>query len=322
MTMRYLSRRLPSTRQLQCFLAVAEELNFRRAAERLHMSQPPLSRQISGLEALLRVKLFERDTHGVRLTSAGEGFEHDARRVLESLDAALVNLRGAVAAEATDVRLGLTSVIDFSLVAGLRDVLTDSGLPAGTRIEEAYSKHLVERLLSGGLDLALVGEIADPGESVQARRIALDPLMVALHADHPATERERVSFDDLGDTRLFWFPRHDNPVFHDRCERVFADHGYAPPRRPEPSEHMTLLARVAAGEGVAFLPTSLRAASRLGVVYRPFVAGLEERLSIELKLLWRTEETRMEVRNVVDVLLEAAEAGIPGDGHSRPVSTP
>ncbi len=152
--MRYLSRRLPSTRQLQCFLAVAEELNFRRAAERLHMSQPPLSRQISGLEALLRVKLFERDTHGVRLTSAGEGFEHDARRVLESLDAALVNLRGAVAAEATDVRLGLTSVIDFSLVAGLRDVLTDSGLPAGTRIEEAYSKHLVERLLSGGLDLA------------------------------------------------------------------------------------------------------------------------------------------------------------------------
>ncbi|WP_275289061.1 LysR family transcriptional regulator [Halomonas elongata] len=306
---RRLSGHLPSTRQLQCFIAVAEELNFRRAAERLHMSQPPLSRQIGGLEAMLRIKLFERDTQGVSLTTAGERFEHDARRVLEALDIALVNLRETVAVDAADVRLGLTSVIDFSLVAGIRDVLTDVHLlPAGTRIEEAYSKRLVERLSSGELDLALVGEIAEPGESIQARRVALDPLMVALPEDHPAAERARVSFDDLGDTRLFWFPRHDNPVFHDRCERVFADHGYAPPRRPEPGEHMTLLARVAAGDGVAFLPTSLRAASRLGVTYRPFVADLEERLSIELKLLWRSGETREEVRYAVDVLLEAAEA--------------
>ncbi|OBX37501.1 LysR family transcriptional regulator [Halomonas elongata] len=305
--MRPLAGRLPSTRQLQCFIAVAEELNFRRAAERLHMSQPPLSRQISGLETLLRVKLFERDTQGVSLTSAGELFEHDARRVLESLNLALHNLRDAAAVDTADVRLGLTSVIDFSLVPGIRDVLQQDSLPSGIRIEEAYSKRLVERLLSGELDLALVGEIVEPGESVQARRVALDPLMVALREDHPAAARERVSFDDLGDTRLFWFPRHDNPVFHDRCERVFDAHGYVPPRRPEPDEHVTLLARVAAGDGVAFLPTSMRAASRLGVTYRPFTPELEASLTIELKLLWRTDETRAEVLDAVDVLLEAAE---------------
>ncbi|MDN3526249.1 LysR substrate-binding domain-containing protein [Halomonas sabkhae] len=308
---------LPTTRQLQCFLAVAEELNFRRAAERLHMSQPPLSRQVSGLEDLLRVRLFERDTHGVRLTPAGEAFEADARAVLESLDDSLVRLRRMAPKGSSDVRLGLTSVIDFSLVPGIRDVLKSDRLPAGMRIEEAYSKHLAERLWNGELDLALVGEVAEPGESVQARRVALDPMMVALHEDHPAAGRSEVSFDDLGSSRLFWFPRHDNPTFHDHCERVFADHGYAPPRRPEPQEHMSLLARVAAGEGVAFLPTTMHAASRLGVVYRPFTADLEKRLSIELKLLWRADEARTEVLQLVEHLLDGAAPHRSSTGLSR-----
>ncbi|GED23494.1 LysR family transcriptional regulator [Halomonas halmophila] len=316
MASRALSHR-PTTRQLQCFLAVAEELSFRRAAERLHMSQPPLSRQISGLEDLLRVRLFERDTHGVRLTPPGEAFEADARAVLESLDASVVRLRRMAPMASTNVRLGLTSVIDFSLVPGLGDALTSARLPECTSLEEAYSKDLLERLRTGALDLALVGEVADPGDVIASRVLALDPLMIALPADHPATAHERVSFAALADSRLFWFPRHDNPTFHDHCERVFADHGYAPPRRPEPQEHMSLLARVAAGEGVAFLPSSMRAASRLGVAYRPFAVGLEKRLSIELKLLWRADEARTEVLQLVEQLLDAAAPHRSSTGLSR-----
>ncbi len=305
--MAILSGRMPTIKQLQCFVAVAQELNFRRAAERLNMSQPPLSRQIRSLEGLLRIKLIERDTHKVSLTSAGEIFEREAHTVLSTLDAAINALRQQESSEEADVRLGLTSVIDFSLVRGIQDILNDPKLPAQIRMEHAYSKHLLERLRSGEVDLVIVGDIPDQGEEYEVRRVARDPLMVALPEEHSATRKERVSFEDLAGTVLFWFPRSDNPVFYDNCERAFTDFGYEPSRRPEPSEHMKLLSKVAAGEGVAFFPASMRAASRIGVAYRPFVSEIEARLNIELQLAWRSSETRVEVLRMAERLLQAAE---------------
>lgn len=305
--MAILSGRMPTIKQLQCFVAVAQELNFRRAAERLNMSQPPLSRQIKSLEGLLRIKLIERDTHKVSLTSAGETFEREAHAVLSTLDAAIDALRQEESGEEADVRLGLTSVIDFSLVPGIQNILNDPKLPAQIRMEHAYSKHLLERLRSGEIDLAIVGDIPGQGEEFEVREVACDPLMVALPEGHSATRKEQVSFEDLAGTVLFWFPRNDNPVFYDNCERAFTDFGYEPSRKPEPSEHMTLLSKIAAGEGVAFFPASMRAASRLGVVYRPFVPEIEARLNIELQLAWRSSETRAEVLRTAGRLLQAAE---------------
>ncbi len=300
------SGRMPTTRQLQCFVAVAQELNFRRAADLLNMSQPPLSRQIRNLEDLLRIKLLERDTHYVSLTSAGEAFAQEAQAILSRLDAALETMRNERIGEDADVRLGLTSVIDFSLVRGIHRVLNDITPPTQIRIEHAYSKRLLERLRSGEIDLAIVGDIPRQGEELEIRQVAREPLMVALSEAHDATRKERVSFADLGGMVLFWFPRNDNPAFYDNCERVFADFAYEPPRRPEPGEHVELLANIAAGKGIAFFPASLRAASRLGVVYRPFIADIEARLTIPLQLLWRRNETREEVLRMADRLLQAA----------------
>lgn len=306
--MAILSGRLPSIKQLQCFVAVAQELNFRRAAERLSMSQPPLSRQIKSLEELLRVKLIERDTHSVSLTSAGEAFEREAHRILAALDAVVASVREERASEEADIRLGLTSVIDFSLVAGIGKALSGLEAAAQVRVERAYSRHLLGRVCTGELDLAIVGNIPDPGEGFEVRSVARDPLIVALPEGHEAARRPEVSFRDLEGEVLFWFPRHDNPVFYDRCERTFAEYRYEPPRRPEPVEHVALLSKIAAGEGVAFFPASMRAASRLGVAYRRFVPELEARLNIELQLVWRVRETRPEVHRTVQALLAAAGA--------------
>lgn len=306
--MAILSGRMPTIKQLQCFVAVAQELNFRRAADRMNMSQPPLSRQIRSLEDLLRIKLIERDTHKVSLTSAGEDFEREVHKILTTLDAALVALRRDSNAEEADVRLGLTSVIDFSLVQGIHDVLSDPKFLAQFRMERTYSKHLLERLRSGEIDLAIVGDIPDQGERVEVRQIAQDPLMVALPSEHIAARKASVSFDDLANTVLFWFPRNDNPVFYDSCERVFKDYGYEPSRRPEPDDHIDLLSRIAAGEGVAFFPASMRAASRLGVTYRPFIPDLEARLKIALQLVWRPSETRAEVLRTAELLYAAIKA--------------
>nr|WP_297458837.1 LysR family transcriptional regulator [uncultured Halomonas sp.] len=307
--MSILSGRMPTIKQLQCFVAVAQELNFRRAADRMNMSQPPLSRQIHSLEQLLRIKLIERDTHNVSLTSAGERFEREAHTILATLGAAMEALRRDCRAEEADVRLGLTSVIDFSFVEGIRDVICDPEFSTEVRIERAYSKHLLERLKTGEIDLALVGDIPVQREGLEIRLIAKDPLMVALPDYHEASRLEKVSFDDLEGTVLFWFPRNDNPVFYDNCAAVFSDFRYDPPRRPEPDDHVALLSRIAGGEGIAFFPASMRAASRVGVTYRRFIPEIEARMDIELLLAWRPSETRAEVLRTAELLQNVATKG-------------
>lgn len=303
------SKRTPNIRTLQCFVAVARELNFRRAAELLNMSQPPLSRQIQGLEELLQVRLIQRNTHTVRLTEAGEVFEKKAHAILVSLDAAVESLHkldGQSREEGPDVRLGLTSVIDFSQVPQVNAVLSHADFAAKQRQERAYSKNLVERVRSGRLDLAIVGDITPPNSELTVHRVGYEPMMMALPASHPAAaQKARIALADLGLATLFMVSRGDNPVFHDKYERLFDAHGYTPPRRLKPPDFMSLLARIAAGEGIAFCPASMRATSRLGVVYRPLEPELERDLMIDVQLVARADENRFEVLKRVDAILSA-----------------
>ena len=290
-----LSKHLPSTRTLQCFLAVAQELNFRRAAELLNMSQPPLSRQIKGLEELLRVQLIERGTQKVSLTEAGVAFREEAFAILLALDAAAGALTArfhADAGQADTVRIGLTSVINHTLMPALHALVTDPAFTGGPALERAWSRQLVERVRSGRLDLAIVGDIAAPGADLVAEPVESEPMMLVLPAAHPAAAREQVDLAGLGDLPLFWFSRSDNPAFYDKCERAFRRVGYAPPRRPEPKDFTVLLAAVAAGEGVALCPQSMQATSRIGVAYRALPPAMARLLSIDVQMVGRAHETR------------------------------
>nr|WP_298374900.1 LysR family transcriptional regulator [uncultured Halomonas sp.] len=306
--MSILSNRLPTIRQLQCFIAVAEELNFRRAAERLHMSQPPLSRQVRSLETLLGVRLIERDTHRVALTPTGKHFVDKAHRLLVGLDNAVASLRDSAGTPQENIRLGLTSVMDFSQLTTLNALLANSSFNQGIHQERAYSKRLVERVLASQIDLAIVGVFANVSPALKSQKIGEDRMMVALPAFHAAAGKERIDLKDVAETPLFWFPRADNPAFFDRCETLFDQMGFSAPRKPEPQEHVDLLARIAAGEGMGFLPSSMKAASRTGVVYRAFTDSIEARLSMDIHLIWRANEQNEAVLDVVNRLLATAEA--------------
>jgi DNA-binding transcriptional LysR family regulator len=305
-----LSKHLPSTRTLQCFLAVAQELNFRRAAELLNMSQPPLSRQIQGLEDLLRVRLIERDTQRVSLTPAGVAFRDEAHRLLLALDAAVGGMRAAfhgddsAGADAT-VRMGLTSVINHCLMPALDALVGDPAFTGARVLERAWSRQLVERVRGGALDLAIVGDIAAPGAELALESLGCEPMVLALPQAHPAAARDRVDLAELGDLPLFWFARADNPAFYDKCERAFRRLGYAPLRRPEPKDFTVLLAAVAAGEGVALCPQSMRATSRIGVAYRALPPAAERLLSIEVQVVARAHETRAAVLDKIAQLRTA-----------------
>lgn len=297
-----LTRHLPTTRALQCFLAVAQELNFRSAAQLLHMSQPPLTRQIQGLEDLLQVRLIHRDTRTVSLTPAGEAFRHEAQRFLAALDAAA----GAVTARFQDqqqppfVRIGFTSVIHYQAIPRLNAAV--SSIAGSRSVVRGMSKQLVEQVRQGAVDLAVVGDIAPPAAGLDVAWIGSEPMMAMLPAAHPAAALASVDLAALGDWPLFWFARSDNPAFHDKCARVFAAHGYTAPRRPEPRDFTMLLAAVAAGDGVALCPQSMQAMSREGVVYRALPEALGVALAIDMQAVWRSGDTRHAVRDAVALL--------------------
>ncbi|MBK1615823.1 LysR family transcriptional regulator [Rubrivivax gelatinosus] len=254
------------SRALALFLAVADTLSFRQAAQTLHMTQPPLSRAIRELEERLGLRLFERDTRGVALTEAGQLLLPHARAVARSLheaQAALARVRERAAP--APLRLGVTSAVELPVLRRLQGRLA-------LKLVSDTSPRLVRQLRAGRLDAAVV---ALPTETHELDVVELErqPMLVALAASHTLARRRLLRLADLAQEALFWFERARQPAFYDHCQQVFAQHGFAPPRLQEPADHHVLLAEVAAGKGVALLPQSFSGLKRAGVSYRRLAEG-------------------------------------------------
>lgn len=286
------------SRSLALFLAVAETLSFRQAAETLHMSQPPLSRAIRNLEDRLGVPLFIRDTHGVSLTDAGRRLLPYARRVAKLLRAAEADI--VVQDLPRTLRLGLTTAVEPAWFDGLVEKV-QAGQP-GLAVTAIYdtSPRLVRQLRAGKLEAAFV---ALPTEVRGLRVEHLDrlPMVVAMHDHHRLAECTLVRLEDLASESVFWFARARQPAFYDHCQAIFDRHGFAPDKLMEPNDHHVLLADVARGRGVALLPQSFAAISRKGVIYKRLVEGDELGVGIGLVIAPGREIMR-------DALLEAVDA--------------
>lgn len=273
-----MSDRLDS-RSLLLFLAVADALSFRQAAETLHLSQPPLSRAIRELEERLGTRLFDRNTRGVALTVAGEKLLPYARsiaKLLREAEAALT-IKGLPA----NLRLGLTSAVEPAWFHGLAQRVQASHPGTVVSTFSDTSPRLVRQLRAGKLDAAF---IALPTETHELEVSELDrlPMVVALPSGHLLAKRRRIGLADLAREKVFWFERARQPAFYDHCQTVFSRHGFAPSKLREPSDHHVLLADVANGKGVALLPKSFTALRRAGVVYRSLVEGEELSVCIGL----------------------------------------
>lgn len=293
-----LSKNLPSTRTLQCYLAVAQELSFRRAAELLCMSQPPLSRQIRALEDMLRVQLICRNTHRVSLTEAGEAFKDDVYKFLLNLDLAIAGVKEKthnIEANTDVVRIGLSSVLSYTLTPQLNALVSDSDFTGGRPLDRGLSKHLVKLIRSDELDIAIAGDIATPTADLAVETVGQESMMIVLPISHPAAKKTQVHLDELGKTPMFWPARNDNPAFYDKCERTFQNFGYTAPRLPEPKDFARVLAAVAIGEGVALWPQSMQATSHIGVAYRALQPALARQLSIDIQVVSRANEARQAV---------------------------
>lgn len=270
------------THALRLFAAVAQCMNFRQAAEQLHMTQPPLSRAVRQLEERLGVKLFERDTRHVALTAAGAALLPRALRILALLDEAELAARAEGQQPRSPLRLGLTRSMESDLFRRFTDALSalPGGAAAGIVVDD--SPRLVARLRARRLDAAVIA-LPTKTFDLQVQQLGRQPMLAALSSGHALARRRTLSLADLQDQPVYWFERARQPAFFDHCHAVFREHGFAPSFVREPPDHHVLLSEVAAGNGIALLPASFAAIRRNGVAYRKLAEG--ERLAVGLGLI-------------------------------------
>jgi len=287
------------SRSLSLFLAVADAQSYRQAAERLHMSQPPLSRAIRELEDRIGCALFERHSRGATLTEAGRALRPYALRVDRLLRDAEVAMASMAAPRS--IRLGLTSAVEPAWFATLVGSMKSRLSAQDVSVVSHTSPRLVKRLRAGRLDAAC---IALPTETAGLKVVEVDrlPMVVAVPSAHELARRRSVSLADLQDVPVFWMERARQPAFFDHCEQIFARHGFAPRRMREAHDQHVLLSDVAAGQGVAFLPASFRGLRRNGVSYRTLAQGDELAVGVGLA----TRPDRAELGSALLDLIAAA----------------
>jgi DNA-binding transcriptional LysR family regulator len=284
------------SRSLRQFVAVAETLSFRQAAETLHISQPPLSRAIRQLEDRLGTPLFERNTQSVTLTPAGQRLLPLARRILRLMAEA----QEAVSAQHLPARLriGVTSAVESQWFQKVARAMEAAGVQPV--VSSDTSPRLVRLLSRAKLDAAFIA-LPTHAPAFEVDVLEKQPLIAVLPSSHRLSRRRTVSLQDLSGDALFWFRRARQPAFFDHCRAVFERHRYAPPLLEEPEDHHVLLAAVASGRGVALLPASFAAIRRHGVVYKPLREGADLYVGIGLATSRDRPDVRKFLRRTVSL---------------------
>lgn len=265
-------------RLLRAFAVVAEENNISRAAQRLFISQPPLTRHIRHLEAQLGVTLFQRHSKGLILTDAGREVLEMIRPLLVLQERTLAALSQLSAHSPQPLRLGLTTAFEQGIFAAVESALSDH--TRALHITRHTSPALAQQVRKGKLDAALVALPLNT-EGLHLHPLPYqEPLIAALPVSWPEAARPALTLRALNHRPLFWFKRERNPDFFDYTRRIFDRAGYTPAYVEEPAEHDVLLARIARGEGMILLPASFSAIQRQGVVFCPVAEGDSMPLSL------------------------------------------
>jgi DNA-binding transcriptional LysR family regulator len=255
---------MPELRHLRYFVAVAEELNFSRAAQRLHMAQPPLSAAIRQLERELGVELFTRTSREVRLTDAGRAFLLGARRTLADAERAAHDARRAGAGELGRLRIGYSWSVRFETLPAIGRALRAGHPGIDLLTQEMWNARMPDALANGSIDIAL-SLCPDLASGLEFEPIRSEPLVALLPAGHALAGEHSLALESLADEEFVLFPRELAPRLHDAFMATYRRAGFEPRVRSE-SFHagwdIGILDEIAA---VALVPASVSAALPDGV---------------------------------------------------------
>jgi DNA-binding transcriptional LysR family regulator len=297
-------------RHLRYFLAVAEESNIGRAAERLHMSQPPLTRQIALLERELGALLFTRSNRGVELTEAGKGLLDDARRILHLADQAAD--RAARAGEGASGRLdvALFGTGIFGAIPQLLRAFRAETPDVKVVLHNMDKNEQIDALGHRTIDLAF-NRVLQPLPGLTVETLLLERLYVAVPEGHPLDARTAIRMSELEGEPLVLFPTGSRPSFIDVVLEMCRDTGFEPQVVAEVADVVHGIALVASGGALALVPESGRNLRVPGVAYRALTHS--PRLHIELCCIYRTDDESPGLRRMLQSFRStAATLAAPG----------
>lgn len=296
----------PDLRQWRYFATVADERHFGRAAERLSMTQPPLSQAIRSLEDALGVALFVRTKRSVALTAVGAALLPDVRRLLASADALPPLARRLARGEAGSLSLAFVSTADYGLLPALLRAFGARYPQVRLQLAEATSDVQIDELVAGRIDAGLVIPPVPPRHAAGLSYLPVvrEPLVVAMPASvasraPDAAEDEPVHLAEVAALPLVIFPRRLAPGFYDIITGCYGAAGETPRIGQEAIQMQTIVSLVSAGMGVALVPQSLRNLRRTGVVYRPLAGDAPV---VETGLVWRTGDVSPVLAGFIDVV--------------------
>lgn len=300
-------------RQLRYFVTVAEELHFGRAAQRLAMTQPPLSQQIQSLEEEIGVRLFVRTRRSVMLTPAGQQWLPEVRRVLADA-AALPGLAQRLArGEVGSLALAFVSTADYGILPELLRSFRARHPEVQLQLREATSDVQLEALVDGTIDAGLVirPQLAVLPHGVSYLPLVREPLVLAVpegwQPSGSSVVPASISLRDAAHEPLIIFPRRSAPAFYDIITAYYARDGLTPVIAQEAIQMQTIVSLVSAGMGVALVPASLCNLRRTGVSY---LALRDTAPEIETGLVWREGAAGVApvLQSFIDIAMERAGA--------------
>ena len=265
------------------FIAVAEEASFRKAALRLHMSQPPLSAAIQRLEALVGARLLDRTRQYVRLTAAGEAFLDEARRTLSQAAMAVNVARGAAAGQRGTLRLSFLPSTALVVVPKLLRAFRRAYPTVQLLLSSDNSGIQLESLRRGKVDVAIFVAPPHDTKGLRVQSLFMDTLILALPANHALSGRKRVRLSELAAESFVGFPFQQSPGYAGIMIAACQEAGFFPRIPLEAAEMQTILAIVSAGDCIALVPEDMRRIAVDGVSFVSVLhRGKPVRYSIEL----------------------------------------
>jgi len=277
-------------RHLRYFVAIGEEQHYKRAAQRLRVAQPALSRQIQDLEEEIGFKLFDRLPRGVKISAAGKSFIEDARRILSEVDEAAARAKRVASGQSGILRVGFVESISWhGVVPDSFRQFRERQPNAELQLKPASSAEQTEAVHSSLLDACFVFTIAKIGRELTQLPIASLNLMLAVPKAHPLTKIRRLRLRDLNDAAFIWFPRRESPAFYDQLMYECFRGGLKSPHIvQEGVNEATILSLVSCGLGVAFVSSATRWRCPESVALLPVT---DLKLPLSFALIWRKDNT-------------------------------
>lgn len=288
--------------QLRCFLAVVDEMNFRRAADRLNMTQPPLTRQIQALEHAIGAPLFDRSARAVKLTAAGHAFARSARRIQAQASDAVLDARRIAGGDAGSLTIAFTAASSYVFLPRFVALLRERMPEVSLTLREMNSAQQLLALRAEQIDMGLSRPpIIEPG--VASMRVYREPLCAVLPHTHALAARESLALEDLAGQAFITYPPVDGVYFHSLITGLLHAKGVTVAQTQHVTQTHSILALVGAGLGVALVPRSAERVRFADVVFKP-LRGVDD-VTADLLLAWRTHGDNPACASAVEHVVEA-----------------